>query len=553
MELSRFLRSKINYIDIILVIILAIIATFIPFLNHFYNISPDGIYHLSRFQSIADSLKNKEIPSILNFKYVSENSAVGVAINSLYPWLTGLIFIIPNLMFQNPMWGLAAGFLILNVITILTTRSLIRYISSDRLITYTGIIIYQFNNYHFIDMYSRSAFGESIAYAFLPLVVLGLLQINELKKSGFLVLGLSMGLLINTHIISFLFGIIMILFDILYMCVTKKIRLYVLIEMAKAGLVGLIIGSYSVYNLLSIYLSNKINKPFKAISMIDMNTMLKTLFNNDIASENSIGWNLGLPVTILLIYLLVASYKSSDKAVWKKWIVGAGVSYLLIFNWWPIQKLVNTPLGIIQFYGRFFVVISLLISVGYVLYLNHSQTNRRKLIFLNIIIIAFSLSAVYQNHYNYWTYRRSLTSSNYYSTLEKSYTFNDYLPITKPKENTSALKINTRSSGRRSLTNDSITLKFNTSKRQIISLPIVMYKGKNYDIWVNNNKSHSLSPNFLKIQATKGNNTVKMVSVESNNNKSLLLFSITSFFAFSMYLIFINHQSPHINKSNTYK
>lgn len=541
MNFYRFLKNKVNYIDVILVFGLAIISTFIPFLSHFYNTSPDGIYHLARFQSIADSLKNNELPSNLNFKYISQNSAAGVAINSLYPWLTGLIFIIPNLLFQNPMWGLAAGFLVLNIITILTIKSLISYVSSNRLFIYTGIIIYQFNNYHFIDMYSRSAIGEAIAYAFLPLVVLGLLQVNDYKKSGFLILGLSMGLLINTHIISFMFGIIMILFSISYRCATKKIKLHDLIEICKAGIVGLTIGLYSIYNLLSVYLSNKIVEPFKAIKMVDMNTMLTTLLNNDIRSENSIGWNLGLPVTILLIFLLIIAYKNNNNSDWKKWIIGAGVSYLLIFNWWPIQKLVNTPLGIIQFYGRFLVVISLLVSVGYVLFLNHSQINRKKLILLNIIIMVFSLSAVYQNHYNYWTYRRSLTSSNYYSTLENGYTFNDYLPTKKSEKNISVLKTNIISPIRKVQTNNSITFKFDTKKNQIISLPVVMYAGKKYDIWVNNHKSQSLSSSLLKIKAKKGSNTVKIVSVE-NNNKLLLFFSISSFIAFCIYLAFVNHQ-----------
>lgn len=552
MDFYRFLKKKINYIDVILVFGLAIISTIIPFLSHFYNISPDGIYHLARFQSIADSLKNNELPNTLNFKYISQNSAAGVAINSLYPWLTGLIFIIPNLLFQNPMWGLAAGFLILNIITILTIKSLISYVSSNRLFIYTGIIIYQFNNYHFIDMYSRSAIGEAIAYAFLPLVVLGLLQVNDYRKSGFLTLGLSMGLLINTHIISFIFGIIMILFNISYRCVTKKIKLHDLIEICKAGIVGLLIGLYSIYNLLSIYLSNKIVEPFKAIKMVDMNTMLTTLLNNDIKSENSIGWNLGLPVTILLIFLLIIAYKNNNNSDWKKWIIGAGVSYLLIFNWWPIQKLVNTPLGIIQFYGRFLVVISLLVSVGYVLFLNHSQINRKKLILLNIIIMVFSLSAVYQNHYNYWTYRRSLTSSNYYSTLENGYTFNDYLPTTKSKKNISVLKTNITSPRRKVQTNDSITFKFDINKKQIISLPVVMYVGKKYDVWVNNHKSQSLSSSLLKVKAKKGSNIVKVVSVE-NNNKLLLFLSIISFIACSMYLAFVNHQISFNDKIKTSK
>ena len=166
--------------------------------------------------------------------------------------------------------------------------------------------------------------------------------------------------------------------------------------------------------------------------------------------------------------------------------------------------------------------------------------------------MVFSLSAVYQNHYNYWTYRRSLTSSNYYSTLENGYTFNDYLPTKKSEKNISVLKTNITSPIRKVQTNNSITFKFDTKKNQIISLPVVMYAGKKYDIWVNNHKSQSFSSSLLKIKAKKGSNTVKIVSVE-NNNKLLLFFSISSFIAFSMYLAFVNHQISFDDKIKTSK
>lgn len=110
MSLYGFFKNKVNYIDIMLIVVLGIIATIVPFLSHFYNISTDGVYHLARFQSIADSLKDNLIPTTLNFKYVAHNSAIGVAINSLYPWLTGLIFIIPNLIFQKSHMGVSSWF-----------------------------------------------------------------------------------------------------------------------------------------------------------------------------------------------------------------------------------------------------------------------------------------------------------------------------------------------------------------------------------------------------------------------------------------------------------
>ena len=542
MSLYGFLKNKVNYIDIMLIVVLGVIATIVPFLSHFYNISTDGVYHLARFQSIADSLKDNSIPNTLNFKYVSQNSAIGVAINSLYPWLTGLIFIIPNLIFQNPIWGLAAGFLLLNIITISTAKSLMSYISSNRIIIYTGVVIYQFNNYHFIDLYSRSAFGESIAYAFIPLVFLGILQIYDAKKTGFLVLGLGMGLLINTHIISFIFGLLIIFISILHRCVTKNMTRHELIAFCKAGLVGILIGLYAIYNLLDVYLLNNIVEPFKTIKMLDMNTMLTTLLNNDIKSENSIGWNLGLPVTILLISLLILAYKAQQNSTWKIWIISAGVIYLFIFNWWPTESLVNTPLSIIQFYGRLFVIIGLLISIGFVLFLNHHTVSTKRLVLLNLLIIAFSLSAIYQNHYNYWTYRQSLNSSNYYTTLKNRSTFSDYLPAKGSKTNVSVLfDENITVPKQTKLTNNSVYFKVKANKNKTVSLPVVMYNGKNYNIWVNNVQTQSLSAKLLRVKLTKGTNTIKLAST-NNKNELLLIVSVGSFIGFSSYLFFRNRK-----------
>lgn len=543
MSLYGFFKNKVNYIDIMLIVVLGVIATIAPFLSHFYNISTDGVYHLAHFQSIADSLKDNSIPNTLNFKYVSQNSAIGVAINSLYPWLTGLIFIIPNLIFQNPIWGLAAGFLILNIVTISTAKSLMSYISSSRIIIYTGVVIYQFYNYHFIDLYSRSAFGESIAYAFIPLVFLGILQIYDAKKTGFLVLGLGMGLLINTPIISLIFGLLIILISILHRCATKNMTRHVLVAFCKVGLVGILVGLYAIYNLLDVYLLNNIVEPFKTIKMLDMNTMLTTLLNNDIKSENSIGWNLGLPVTLLLIGLLILAYKSKQNSTWKTWIISAGVIYLFIFNWWPIETLVNTPLSIIQFYGRLFVIISLLISIGFVLFLNHTTVNKKRLILLNMLIMAFSLSAVYQNHYNYWTYRQSLNSSNYYTTLKNRSTFSDYLPAKGSKTNVSVLfDKNVTVPKQKKLTNNGVLFQIKANKNKIVSLPVVMYNGKNYNIWVNNNKTHSLSAKLLRVKLTKGTNTIKLTSI-NNKNESLLIISVGSFIGFSSYLFFRNRKN----------
>ncbi|WP_305775140.1 hypothetical protein [Lactiplantibacillus plantarum] len=204
------IKQKYNYIfEFLILICMSFISTYFAFSGHFFNISHDGVYHLGRFLNVADSFRNLNFPEVVNLTHVSINSYPGVATNSFYPWLTGIIFIIPNLLFSNPMWALFFSFFILNIFTIISINSLLSYLTSNRLAVFTGIVIYQFNNYHFIDLYSRVAIGESIAYAFFPIVLLGIIKINHSDKFGFLLLGLSMGLLVNTHILTFLYAVLL--------------------------------------------------------------------------------------------------------------------------------------------------------------------------------------------------------------------------------------------------------------------------------------------------------------------------------------------------------
>lgn len=68
-----------------------------------------------------------------------------------------------------------------------------------------------------------------------------------------------------------------------------------------------------------------------------------------------------------------------------------------------------------------------------------------------------------------------------------------------------------------------------------------MYNGKNYNIWVNNVQTQSLSAKLLRVKLTKGTNTIKLAST-NNKNELLLIVSVGSFIGFSSYLFFRNRK-----------
>lgn len=68
-----------------------------------------------------------------------------------------------------------------------------------------------------------------------------------------------------------------------------------------------------------------------------------------------------------------------------------------------------------------------------------------------------------------------------------------------------------------------------------------MHNGKNYNIWVNNVQTQSLSAKLLRVKLTKGTNTIKLAST-NNKNELLLIVSVGSFIGFSSYLFFRNRK-----------
>lgn len=538
-------------LDILTILLLSFISTYFAFSGHFFNISHDGIYHLGRFLNISDSLRNLNFPEVVNLTHISINSCTGVAINSFYPWLTGLIFIIPNLLFSNPMWSLFFGFFVLNFFTIVSIKSLLSYLTSNRLAVFTGIVIYQFNNYHFIDLYSRVAIGESIAYAFFPIVFLGIIKINNSDKFGFLFLGLSMGLLVNTHILTFLFAVLIVILYIFYLFFfDRKYLLDKLIQIIKSSIVAIFLGIYTIYNLVHMITNNHIQEPFKAIIALSPSGVFMSTINNEIGEQGAQNWSMGLPVTMLVIFL--GTYCLVTKSnYWKVYGSFSILFYFSLFTWIPYDLIKDSLLANVQFLGRLliFVLISLSIGVSYLITFRNKNIKVSLIFGLNVVIIIFSLSALYNYHYNYFgpgTTHSKINSENYYDMINNTATFADYLPKNIEKDNS-----NTKQNDNKKIlkiVNSSpkeITYSAYSAKNVDYQIPFITYRGLNYVISSNGQKVYmSGNAQLIKVRLHRGQNKIT-IKVRHDNSVYLLVVSIISFIILVIYMVFIKFKLMH--------
>lgn len=462
----------------------------------------DGQIHLIRFESVADAIKNKELPPIVNFMGYGN---VGEVFNGMYPWLSGLIFIIPRVLVGSPMHALFISFYLLNIVTILNTYLLVRKLSKNYYIRLIGVVLYQLNAYHLTLMYSRNALGEALAYAFLPLMMLGCYLIWSNKKLGILYLALGMGMIINSHMISSILAFLLIIVAEIYRIFTRKLSLKEMGYFTSAGILTIPIIIFTVANIANISLQNRIATTWCGLNSIDMWESLKAMLQNNITDRGVI-FNIGIICFVLLCVLLVTSIVSKSDGSWKKYILGAGIIYILTLNIIPLPtSLPQTAIGIIQFTGRLLSIVMILLTVGCVLFLkeNSNRVNTKSsfiFLFMMMSLLAIGSVRTYHNIVNDDPIRHYINNDNYIEEISKPKDgAMDYALIRKNKQaitNGITPKFSVDK-----VSYNSVTLRIKEKTNQI---PFFLYKGIPYEVKLNEKNVKIDTGGILNIKAKRG-------------------------------------------------
>lgn len=483
-------------------LVLAFISTYPAFIGHFFKLTMDGQIHLMRFESVADAIKNKELPPIVNFEGYGN---VGAIFNGMYPWLSGLVFIIPRVLLSSPMHALFIGFYLLNILTILNTYLLVRKLSNNYYIRLMGVVLYQLNAYHLILMYSRNALGEALAYAFLPLIMLGCYLIWNNKKSGMLYLALGMGMIINSHVISSVLAVLLIIIAEIYRVFARKLNLKEIGYFTSAGILTIPIVVFTVTNIANIALKNRIATTWRGINSIDMWESLKAMLQNDIA-DKSVIFNIGIICFTLLSILLGIAIVSKVDGSWKVYILGAGIVYILTLNIVPLPtNLAQTSIGMIQFTGRLLSIVMILLTMGCVLLLetNSNGINMKlSLIFLFMIMSMLTVGSVrtYHNTINDDLIRYYINDNNYIKEIsEPREGATDYALINRNKQ--AIINGITPKYSVSKVNYDSIILKM---EKETNKIPFFLYKGVPYEVKVNDKNTKIKVGSILKLKVKRG-------------------------------------------------
>ena len=534
----------------IIITIYALLLSFLMLKNGLYR-GHDLVFHLSRIIGLKDSLINGDIIALIHVGLYGYGYANGLFYGNLFIYLPAIL----HMQGLSIVRSYAVFLCLINIFTGFTIYYALNKIIKKPTISLVGSIIYLSIPYRIYDYTIRAAVGEMLAFAIVPIILLGIIEIiyNDGKKWWLLSIGFV--LLIQSHIIStiLLFITCIILLIINYKYITKN----VIISLIKAATLGILLGAFFIFPLLEqyIYSSLVINNLNTEKEIIKHTLPVEKLFLGIICFKNNNYYIPGVGLLFVVISLLRFKIKTKNKKLLKicdsLLIIGFG-SLICITDFFPWAEL-GRYLGFIQFPWRLYLIstVCLLFSSSIILYL-YEKMNKKKYIIIIIISIISAMTNIYISKNvldDYWGYEEAI----YIKSYEVNYYVagGEYLPyktnidalnkrgdiITSNNEN---LKIDFNRKGNKLYINYSN----NTNKDTYIDLPLLNYRGykadKGYIIRNGNN-------NIIRINLNKESDSFKVYYGGTLIQKISYIISVVTLITMIIYII-IKKEKGHEKK-----
>ena len=535
----------------ITIFLITIIILLIPLIQNELVYGDDMIFHLSRIQSIADSLKNGVYPIKIN---ASMSNGFGYASSMFYP---DLFLLFPAILIAFFNAGLIYSYKVfiffLLILMFLTFYYCFKYLSNNKEIALLGTAFLMLSKFVILTLYSRFALGEFIGFIFILPAIVGLYDYLYKDFSKPQILILSFFGLINSHLIT---GIIVLIFCLIVFLLNIKNSIKNPKKVVKLILCVIIVLLMSIYFWLPL-VEQLIHTKFNlSKSWTNIGNESYTIFDYFTNSKYDIGYSIIFTLPFM-IYLFLFEEKSGNKSEWKKFFIYfVLLSIFLTFS--LIWIVFNNGLNIIQFKWRLLGIITTVYIVSIVLFLSgHKECidiSKQKI----VLLISFSFLIIFtlSNYKNYSVGNLKYTDEN----IMKNITTNieslgggfEYLPIEIENPLYIFQKHTNISSGNGinvlGTKNPNLRYCFNYEDKMgnIVEIPYVYYYG-----YVANIKTKD--GNIKPLEVIRGNSGLVNLNIENEESgevlvwyngtkiqKISLIISVLSIFGFAIYHFYNN-------------
>lgn len=468
--LDKTISKKKNIVLFLLVIV--IISSITLFLIPNMSRGHDLAFHLSRISAIKDNLK---LGIVGGYMYPNYLGGYGYGNGLFYP---DLFLYIPAFFSYLGLSVITSYKLFLLLISFCSVGAMyicVKGISKNKKSALISSFIYGFASYRLIDMFTRAALGETLAFVFAPIIIYGMYEIiyGDYKKFYILTIGMS-GLILSHLISTYLIGIVLVimcLVNIKKLFKEKKRILYLVL----AALATVCLTAYFIFPMLEQMLSGKFifNNLDETSKLLERSLPIWSIFIEfpyHVLRKLWIPTGIGIGF-IVLIYYYFKNFKNYDKFTHFCFITA--MIFLIcatnIFPWNLFQNILSP----IQFPWRFYFISVLLLSVGSGLMLSKSTKDinkRARVLFILFLIPVITISTV------------NFFEKNIKEVGDYEISFGEYMPLSADKNYILERKdvITTTYPLEHSFTRNGLELTINYNNNQennSLELPLLYYKG----------------------------------------------------------------------------
>ncbi len=384
-----------TWLIIISLVILGIVYCLPLFFTDGIHKVDDTTFHVGRLVGLSNVFT-----SPVNFNSFGNN---GLMVNIFYPWLTMYPMYILYKLTGSYVLGYKLYYVLLSVVTMLLSYWSMLKITKNKAGAYVFAIIYAFSSYRFADVFNRAALGESIALAFLPLVLLGIYKICFENYKEWRKLAAGMTLLAYSHMLSLVMATAFTGVLFLIAIITQDNRGKRFVSMVKAACLSLALSAAMIVPMAEQMLKNDLFTPSG-----DGGTMSKSAYSlaeiiKFTVINNPAGRGVGamsLAAFLMTIVLLICGiilhgrFTTDDKFV--IWLLLIGIVMFVatadILPWHYLGD--NTPLSTIQFVWRMNAYPTLAFAAAFSILLSKAMSSDRKNVIILITIVTLAFAGV---------------------------------------------------------------------------------------------------------------------------------------------------------------
>lgn len=397
----RNMSFKKIMINSIFLFTMCLVMSFFLFSSSIYR-GDDTYFHMYRIMGLVNSFQDGQIiPRI----YPYANAEFGYATPLFYCdyFLYPFAILYRLGLSEVKAYQLMKAFYV--SVSILTSfYAFNKVFKNNKWMPHIATVLYACCNYHLIDIYIRDAFGEYLAFCWIPLILLAMYEVLFEQKDSWVLLGVSFAFLAMSHAITFaLFCVVFLIAILSFLFINRKdvqILKRTSLTVIKGTILGALLAASFLLPLLEQMSSQKFvvsyyKEFFDAANAPPIKQLLFTPFINGnvlVGNESPIVlFNLGYVyyfVPLLYLFLLVKKQGRIDVTL------SFCIAYFFVFLSLGLIKFTGPLqfLNTFQFYFRFYIVAFPLLTYVIAYCLCQMTGLIRKL--LIIFVLAYSICAL---------------------------------------------------------------------------------------------------------------------------------------------------------------